>query len=171
MSYFLAIFLWSFRTWNKHGSFSSHFSQQNVLEKYHLFASETPPILVVFSSGENTSIWGQKWAVPLFFRCFSLEIKYVFLPEIRNFLTHVQRPKMCHVLREFWRQNIAPSGKVLGQCFFWREKYSPKGRHVWTSCFAPKNPLVTAVRSGIGFGRRFGVWENKILPSHFFSVL
>jgi hypothetical protein len=36
-------------------------------------------------------------------------------------------------------------GRFLGQCFFWREKYSPQGRHVWTSCCAPKNPSATAV--------------------------
>ena len=48
-------------------------------------------------------------------------------------------------MRGFGGRTLLQMGRFLGQYFSWREKYSPKGRHVWTLCFAPKNPSATVV--------------------------
>ena len=97
---------------------------------------------VVFSSGEKTLIWGSKMCSSFVLLLFRPRNKVYFPSRNRHFLDGCSAPTnmLC-----FGGRTLLQVGRFLGQCFSWWEKYSPKGRHVWPSCFAPKNPSATAV--------------------------
>ena len=125
--------------------------------------TSSPPkhrqFFVIFSSGEKTLIWGSKMSSCFVLLLFLPRNEVYFPSWNRQFLDGCSVPKnvLC-----FGGRTLLQVGRLLGQCFSWQEKYSPKGRHVWLSCFTPKNPSATAVHSG-AFVRFSGLtWWPKL---------
>ena len=126
MSYLLAVFLQSFRTWNKHDSFPAIFSNRTFSKNITSLPTKHHQFFMVFSSGEKTSIWGPKMGNSFVLLLFRPQNEVGFPSRNRQFLDGCSTPKNVSCFAWVWRQSIASSGKVFGSVFLLVGKIFPK---------------------------------------------